>query len=240
MTGLGTIINSSAIIVGGVAGLLFGKALKPRFRDSMTFVMGLSTIFIGAGGVLSGMLRLEDGKFSTGGSLLLIFSLVLGCLLGELADIDRGCERLGEWLKKRSKSSDSRFVNAFVTSSMTVCIGAMAVIGSINDGINGDISILLTKSLLDLIIIVIMTASMGIGCIFSALPVFVFQGSITLLSKLLEPLMTDQATWALSLVGSALIFCVGINLAFDRKIKVGNLLPSLIFAVAFSFVPSLV
>ena len=109
-----------------------------------------------------------------------------------------------------------------------------------SDGINGDISILLTKSLLDLIIIVIMTASMGIGCIFSALPVFVFQGSITLLSKLLEPLMTDQATWALSLVGTALIFCVGINLAFDRKIKVGNLLPSLVFAVAFSFIPALV
>lgn len=239
MAGLGTIINSSAIIVGGIAGLLFGNALKAKFRDSMTFVMGLSTLFIGGAGVISGMLRYADGKFSTGGSLILIFSLVPGCLVGEIIDIDKDCEKLGEWLKKRSKSDDSRFVNAFVTASMTVCIGAMAVIGSINDGIHGDISILLTKSLLDAIIILIMTASMGIGCIFSALPVFVFQGGITLLSKLIEPFMNETATWALSLVGSSLIFCVGLNLAFDKKIKVGNMLPSLIFAIALSFIPAL-
>ena len=238
MFGLGTIINSAAIIVGGLGGLLFGKALKPKLSSAMTFVMGLSTAFIGGAGVVSGMLRFEDGKFSTGGSMILIFSLVLGTLAGELIDIDRGCERLGEWLKKRSGSKDSRFVNAFVTASMTVCIGAMAVIGSINDGIHGDISVLVTKSVLDFMIIVIMAASMGVGCVFSALPVFVFQGSVTLLSRFLEPVMTEAATADLSLVGSALIFCVGLNLAFDKKIKVGNMLPALIFAVVFAFVPA--
>lgn len=237
MIGLGTIINCAGIIVGGLAGLLFGKGLKPRYRDSLIFVMGLSTLFIGAGGALSGMLTFEDGKFSTSGSLTLIFSLVLGCLIGELIDIDRACERLGEWLKKRSGSGDSRFVNAFVTSSMTVCIGAMAIIGAINDGIYGDISILLTKTILDFLIIIVMTASMGVGCIFSAVPVFALQGSVTLLARLLEPLMTEGAAANLSTVGSVLIFCVGLNLAFDKHIKVGNLLPSLIFAVAFAFIP---
>ena len=125
----------------------------------------------------------------------------------------------------------------FVTASLTVCIGAMAVVGSIKDGIEGDISILTTKAILDLIIVMVMTCSLGKGCIFSAIPVAVFQGTITALARLIKPLMTEAASANLSLIGSVLIFCVGVNLVWGKKIKVANLLPSLVFAVAISFIP---
>lgn len=228
MIGLGTIINAAGILAGGVVGLIAGKGIKPKMRESLTFVMGLSTLFIGGAGVLSEMLVYTDGAFSTRGTIVMIFSLVLGCIVGELCDIEAGCEKFGVFIRnKTGNGGDARFVNGFVTASLTVCVGAMAVIGSIKDGISGDYSILLTKSILDMLIIIIMTASLGIGCIFSAVPVVVFQGAMTLLARFIEPVMTETAVSNLSMVGSALIFCVGINLAFDKHIRVGNLLPSL-------------
>ena len=144
-------------------------------------------------------------------------------------------EQFGCWLKiKTGSEGDTSFVDGFVTASLTVCIGAMAVVGSIQDGINGDYSILAAKAVLDLIIVMIMTASMGKGCIFSAIPVAIFQGAITLLAGLLEPLMTEQALHNLSLTGSVMIFCVGVNLVWGKKIKVANLLPTLVVAVVWA------
>ena len=169
--------------------------------------------------------------------MMIIGSIAAGALIGEILDIEGAMERFGRWLKMKTKSEkDSNFINAFVTASLTVCIGAMAVVGAINDGIAGDYSILATKAILDFIIIFIMTASMGKGCIFSALPVAAFQGSITALARVLQPLMTEKAMSNLSLTGSILIFCVGINLVWGKKVKVANLLPSLIIAVAWAFV----
>ena len=124
-----------------------------------------------------------------------------------------------------------------MTASLTVCVGAMAVVGSIRDGIYGDYSILAAKAVLDLIIVLVMTASMGKGCIFSAVPVGIFQGILTLLAALVEPLMTEQALSNLSLTGSMLIFCVGVNLLWGKKIRVANLLPAIFVAVAWAFLP---
>ena len=132
---------------------------------------------------------------------------------------------------------DKEFVNAFVTASLTVCIGAMAIVGSIQDGILGDYSILATKAVLDLIIITVMSCSLGRGAVFSAIPVAVFQGSITTLAGLLRPVMTEAALANLSLVGNVLIFCVGINLVWGKKVKVANLLPAIAVAVAAAFLP---
>lgn len=128
-------------------------------------------------------------------------------------------------------------VDAFVTTSLTVCIGAMAVVGFIKDGIYGDYGILAAKAILDLIIVFVMTVSMGKGCVFSAIPVGIFQGIVTLLARLLEPLMTEAALSNLSLVGSIMIFCVGLNLVFGKKVKVANFLPAIVFAVAWAFLP---
>ena len=238
MVGLGTIINSAAIIVGGVFGHLFGKILNERIQDSLQKASGICVLFIGLAGAMEGMLKLSGSSLSAGRSMLIVASLALGALVGELLNIEHGFERFGEWLKvKTGNAKDKSFVEGFVTASLTVCIGAMAVVGSIKDGISGDYSILVTKAILDLIIITVMTCSLGKGCAFSAIPVAVFQGLITALARLIKPLMTDGALANLSLIGSILIFCVGVNLVWDKRIKVANLLPALVFAVAIAFLP---
>ena len=238
MAGLGTIINSAAIIVGGVFGHLFGKILNERIQDSLQKASGICVLFIGIAGAMEGMLKLSGSSLSAGRSMLIVTSLALGALVGEILNIEHGFERFGEWLKvKTGNAKDKSFVEGFVTASLTVCIGAMAVVGSIKDGISGDYSILVTKAILDLIIITVMTCSLGKGCAFSAIPVAVFQGLITALARLIKPLMTDGALANLSLIGSILIFCVGVNLVWDKRIKVANLLPSLVFAVAIAFLP---
>lgn len=238
MVGLGTIINSAAIIVGGVFGHLFGKILNERIQDSLQKASGICVLFIGIAGAMEGMLKLSGLSLSAGRSMLIVASLALGALAGEILNIEHGFERFGEWLKvKTGNAKDKSFVEGFVTASLTVCIGAMAVVGSIKDGISGDYSILVTKAILDLIIITVMTCSLGKGCAFSAIPVAVFQGLITALARLIKPLMTDGALANLSLIGSILIFCVGVNLVWDKRIKVANLLPSLVFAVAIAFLP---
>lgn len=238
MVGLGTIINSAAIIVGGVFGHLFGKILNERIQDSLQKASGICVLFIGNAGAMEGMLKLSGSSLSAGRSMLIVASLALGALVGEILNIEHGFERFGEWLKvKTGNAKDKSFVEGFVTASLTVCIGAMAVVGSIKDGISGDYSILVTKAILDLIIITVMTCSLGKGCAFSAIPVAVFQGLITALARLIKPLMTDGALANLSLIGSILIFCVGVNLVWDKRIKVANLLPSLVFAVAIAFLP---
>lgn len=239
MYGLGTVINVAAIIIGGILGLLFGKLIKQRHQDALTIACAISVMFIGISGALEGIMSLgADGKLHSGRSMLIVSCLALGALVGELIDIEGWFERLGEWLKKKSGSSgDNKFIDGFLSASFTVCIGAMAIVGAINDGIYGDISILVTKSILDLIIIMVMAGSMGKGCIFSAIPVAILQGGVTALSWVIRPLMTDAALGNLSLVGSILIFCVGLNLVWGKKVKVANLLPAIIFAVAAAFLP---
>lgn len=238
MVGLGTIINSTAIVVGGIFGLLFGKFMKERIQDTLLKACGVCVLFIGIAGAMEGMLKISGSSLLSGRSMFIVASIALGAVVGEILNIEHGFERFGEWLKvKTGNAKDKGFVNGFVTASLTVCIGAMAVIGAIRDGISGDYSILVTKAILDMIIIMVMTCSLGKGCIFSAIPVFVFQGIITALARLIKPLMTTAALANLSLVGSILIFCIGVNTVWDKRIKVANLLPSLIFAVAIAFLP---
>ncbi|MDO4355849.1 MAG: DUF554 domain-containing protein [Clostridia bacterium] len=238
MAGLGTIINTIAVIIGGLLGMIFGKGLKQRFQDALMMASSVCVLFIGISGTMQEMLALADGKLTTVGTMMMIGSFTFGSLVGEWLNIEHRMEQFGEWLKAKSgNSGDGGFVNGFVTCSLTICIGAMAVVGSIQDGILGDHSTLMAKAVLDLIIVMIMTASMGKGCIFSAIPIAVFQGTITLLARLIEPIMTEAALANLSLTGSIMIFCVGLNLIWGKKVKVANMLPTLVFAVAWSFLP---
>ena len=237
MFALGTIVNTGAIILGGLLGLFFGGLLQQRHQESLCKVCGVCTLFIGISGALEGMLTVEGSSVTGSGSLLIIGCLAIGAFIGELFNIEDAFERFGAWLKvKTGNAKDQGFVNGFVTASLTVCIGAMAIVGAIQDGIKGDPSILFTKAVLDLIIIIVMTCSMGKGCIFSAIPVAILQGSVTVLAKLVEPIMTAQALSNLSLVGSILIFCVGINLVWEKKIRVANLLPAIVIAVIAAFI----
>ena len=238
MVGLGTILNTLAILSGGVLGALFGRFLRESAQETLTKVCGVSTLFIALSGAMEGMLTVENGSIVGSGSMLIVICLALGAVVGEAMNIEGAFERFGEWLKVKSGNArDPRFVNAFVTASLTVCIGAMAIVGSIQDGLTGDYSVLATKAILDLIIIMVMSCSLGRGAVFSAIPVALFQGSITALAGLVRPVMTEGALANLSLVGNVLIFCVGINLLWGKKIKVANLLPAIVFAVIAAFLP---
>ena len=240
MVGLGTIINTAAIVAGGVLGKLFGRFLSESAQESLTRVCGVSTLFIAIAGALEGMMKVQGDSLVSGQSLLIICCLALGALIGEMLGIEDGLMRFGEWLKRKTGNErDAGFVNAFVTTSLTVCVGAMAIVGAIEDGINGDYSILATKAVLDLIIVIVMTGSMGKGCAFSAIPVAILQGSVTALAGLLRPVMTAQALANLSLIGSVLIFCVGVNLVWNRGLKVANMLPALVLAVGAAFLPGI-
>ena len=215
MIGLGTIINTAAIILGGVAGGLFGKRLTERYQDTLMKACGLCVIFLGIAGALEKMFTVQNGSVVSGGTMMMIASFAIGSLVGEWINIEHHMNRFGEWLKVKSgNSKDKIFVDAFVTASLTVCVGAMAIVGSIQDGILGDCNTLLMKAILDFVFICVMTASMGKGCAFSAIPVALFQGSITLLARGIEPIMTEPALNNLSLVGSMLIFCVGVILVW--------------------------
>nr|MBQ8245040.1 DUF554 domain-containing protein [Oscillospiraceae bacterium] len=238
MVGLGTLINTAAILAGGIFGALFGRFLSESAQDTLTKVCGVSTLFIAVSGALEKMFAVDNGTVVSSGSMLVVICLAIGAVAGELLRIEDGFERFGQWLKVKSgNAKDKGFVNAFVTASLTVCIGAMAIVGSIQDGIAGDYSILATKAVLDLIIIMVMSCSLGRGAVFSAIPVAIFQGSITALAGVVRPLMTAAALDNLSLVGNVLIFCVGINLIWGKTIKVANLLPAIVVAVIAAFLP---
>lgn len=236
MYGLGTIINTGAIVAGGLAGILFGRFLKENVQDTLSKCCGVSTLMIGIAGALEKMLTLEKGAISSGGSMLLVLCLTVGGVIGELLNLEGAFECFGRWLKEKTgNAKDKGFVNAFVTASLTVCIGAMAIVGSIQDGLTGDYSVLATKAVLDFIIIMVMSCSLSPGAAFSAIPVAILQGSVTALAGLVRPVMTEAALNNLSLVGSVLIFCVGINLLWGKKIRVANLLPAIVLAVAAAF-----
>lgn len=236
MYGLGTIINTGAIVAGGLAGILFGRFLKENVQDTLSKCCGVSTLMIGIAGALEKMLSVENGTISSGGSMLLVLCLTVGGVIGELLNLEGAFEAFGRWLKEKTgNAKDKGFVNAFVTASLTVCIGAMAIVGSIQDGLTGDYSVLATKAVLDFIIIMVMSCSLGPGAAFSAIPVAILQGSVTALAGLVRPVMTEAALNNLSLVGSVLIFCVGINLLWGKKIRVANLLPAIVLAVAAAF-----
>lgn len=241
MRGLGTVINVALLIFGGLCGLLFGKKLNERIKDTLLSVNAVAIMMLAVGGVMQNMLSLSDGKLSTGGTVMMIVSLTLGGLIGETININALVDKFGEWLRIKSHSTgDDSFVSAFVSASCTVCIGAMAVIGSINDGVSGDCSVLIAKAILDAVIICVMTASQGKGCIFSAVPVAIFQGVITIIAVFVGGFMADLALSYLSYVGNVLIFCVGLNLIRKKQIRVANLLPSLVIAVAWGFVAPLI
>lgn len=192
-------------------------------------------MFLGIGGAMEQMLKVDQGHLVTQSRLMMISCLVLGTLIGEVLAIEEGFEAFGRWLKKVSRSEqDAGFVDAFVTTSLTICIGAMAIVGGITEGLTGDYQILATKAILDGIIVAMFTISKGKGALFSALPIVLLQGSVTLLARLLAPLMSDLALSYLSLVGAVMIFCVGLNLVFEKKIKVANMLPAICLAILWA------
>ena len=237
MVGTGTLVNVAAIVLGGLLGLLVRGGLKEHYQDGILKAVGLAIVFLGASGALTGLLTVEGGRLSTVGvrdTLAMVLAMALGALAGEFVDLDRHMEQLGAWLKaKADRGGDSQFIQGFVTASLTVCIGAMAIVGAIQDGLTGNAATLYTKAVLDFILVMIFASLYGKGAIFSALPVGVLQGTITLFAGLLSPVFRQPVIDNLSFLGNMLIFCVGINLCFGTRFKVANLLPALVLGPVF-------
>ena len=234
MFGFGTIINTAAVIAGGISGVVLKKGIPESCQKILMQACGIATIFIGVSGTLKEMLVINGSSIETKGTFLLILSLVLGGLAGSLLSIEERLERLGELLKKKLHSEkDTRFVEGFVTSTLVICIGAMAIVGAIEDGLTGNFSTLTAKAILDFVIVMIFASTLGKGVIFSALPLFLYQGAITILAAVLGDFMSPSLISDISFVGSALIFCVGVNIAFGKKFNVGNLLPALLIPVIY-------
>jgi len=234
--GLGTLVNTGAILLGGVVGILFGKRFGTRTQQTVTSALSVSVMFVGIAGTLQEMLKANaEGRLVSHGGLMLVVSLAVGAVLGEWWDLDGRLERFGGWIRRVTHNeNDNTFINAFVMASLTFCIGAMAIVGAIEDGLKGDPSILYLKSVMDGIFTIVLVSSLGKGAIFSAIPIFLYQGGLTLGARLVSPVFTPEAMGNMSYVGNLLIFCVGWNLIHrEKKIRVANLLPSLPIAMAW-------
>jgi uncharacterized membrane protein YqgA involved in biofilm formation len=217
---IGTIVNTGAVLVGSAVGISAGKRLPDRLRTILMQALGLSVVLIGLKMALSG-----EKMIATIGYLL------VGGITGELLRIEERLERVGEWLKTRSGSDSSSFVQGFVSASLLYLVGAMMIVGSIQDGTAGDPSILYIKSLLDGVASIALASTFGIGVAFSALSVFVVQGCITLLSTKLLFLQRPEVLSAITSTGGLLILGIGINLLELKTIRTGNLLPALAYAI---------
>ena len=231
MIGLGTIINTAAVILGGLIGICLKKGMKQKMQDTLMQACGVSVIFLGISGTLSKMNVIENSD------MVLILSLVIGSLIGEWLDIEQKMDLIGEKIKAAVKAqNDSKFVDGFVNVSLIICVGAMAIVGSIQDGISGDYSMLAAKAILDFVIVMVFASAYGIGAIFSAVLIFLYQGSITLAAAAFGSFASMAVIDHLSFVGSALIFCVGVNVGFGKKINVGNMLPALVIAALWAII----
>lgn len=219
----GTLVNFLAIITGGLVGLFFKNRLSAKIQ--LTIIQGLSLVVI-----LIGL----QMALQTDNLLTILFSLVGGGIGGELLKIEERLGKLGEKLKKDFQQDNSLFVQGFVQASLVFCVGAMAVMGAIQDGINHDPTILYNKAVLDGIAAVAFSASLGMGVIFSAIPVLVYQGGITILASWVEQFLTQAMITQMTATGGLLIIALGLNMLQITKIRVGNLLPALFLAILFS------
>lgn len=236
MKGFGTIINAVAVILGSLIGLGFKKKITKKYQETIYKIIGLGIIFLGLGGTIEKMVFIENNNIITKGSLMSIISLTIGCLIGEIIDIDKGLMSFGLFLKKHfSKQSDNNFVEGFVASTITICVGAMAIIGPLNDVLFNDQKILYTKSFLDFVILIIYSSNFGMGSLFSFFPLIIYQGFISLASFILAIFLTQTMLNNISMVGSMIIFALGCNMFFETKIKVANLIPALIIAAIFGY-----
>lgn len=224
---IGTLINCAAIIAGSLLGLLLRKGMKESMSKTVMQGIGLSVILIGI-----------SGAITTGNTLLVILSMVIGGVIGSMLDIDAKMNRLGAWAQKkltRGNDENNTFAKGFVTASLVYCVGAMAVVGALDSGIRGDHSTLIAKAMLDGVSAIVFASSLGIGVMLSAVPILIYQGGIALLGNAIAPMLSDAVITEMSAVGGLLIMAIGINMLLDKDIKVANLLPAIL--IPFLYFP---
>ncbi len=231
----GTIVNALAVVLGGLAGLLFNKGIRENLKDSIFKVEGIAVLIIGLNGVIANMFTVaEDGTLSDSGGMLLLISLVLGTLCGELLRIDDRMNAFGGWIEHRIKAEG--FAKGFVNASIIFCVGSMAIIGALNDGLTGDSSVLFVKSVLDGVTALILASTMGAGVLGAAVPILIYQGAISLFASSLSGFFSSfpDLLTQISVVGYTIVLCIGINFIFGPKIKTANLIPAIFIPVLYN------
>ena len=225
---LGTIVNCLAIAGGGLVGLLFKNGIPEKYNRTVMQAVSMSVILIG--------IKMALGSDDL---LVIIGSMAIGSLIGEWIDIEAWLERLGKWLEGRLAGKSNGFSTGFVTASLIFCVGSMAIVGSLESGLSGKHDVLFAKSTLDGITSLIFSSSLGMGVLFSALPVLVYQGTITLLAGFLKPLLVPVVVSQMSATGGLLIVGIGLNMIREKKIKVGNMLPAIFIPLIYHFIKNL-
>jgi len=234
MLAQGSVVNAVAVIGGALVGMIVKGKLSERFKSIVMQALGLSVFIIGLSGTLSAIFKVSsDGTLESRDIMEMIIFLVVGSLIGEAINIEKRLNRLAELIQNKLPSSGGNFSVGFVTATLLFCVGAMAIVGSLEEGLTGNADTLYAKSILDCISSIIFSSTMGIGVLFSAIPVLVYQGSITLLAKFLEPMLTTEVISQMSLVGNVLILGIGLNLLEIRSIKVANMLPAVFLPIIY-------
>lgn len=235
-TGIGTVANMLLIIAGALIGVFFGKRFPTKIQEILMQAASLSVIFIGVAGALSATFSVNGGAISVNFTMVIILSMFIGGLLGQLLDIEGGLNKLGGKLQDKLVKNQgggagiegkASIAEGFCASTILFCTGAMAIVGSMNDALLADPTLLYSKGLLDGVTSIVFAASLGWGVLFSALAVGVYQGAITALAALVAPLLTETVIAQMSAVGSLIIVAIGFNLMQAAKLRIGNLLPAM-------------
>jgi len=226
---LGTIVNTVAIIVGSLIGLLFKGGIPEKYSKTIMNAIGLAVILIG----LKTALKTDD-------ILIIIVSLAIGSIIGELLRIEDRLEQLGKWLGRLVSGDNESVAKGFVTASLIYCVGAMAIVGSLESGLSGNHQTLFAKSLLDGIGSILFASTLGIGVLFSAVSVFLYQGAITLAASTLKLFLTPAVVAQMSAVGGLLIMAIGLNLLEIKKLKIGNMLPAIFIPLIYQILKQIV
>ncbi len=231
IVGIGTIVNVAAVFLGSVIGLLFKKIINDKLREGVMSALGLAVFAIGITGIITNSVFIKDVTASTLTSeytLLMILSIAIGTLVGTLIDIEQRLEDIGNFLQKKltKEGSNSTFSQGFVSASLLFCVGSMAIVGSLNDGISHDPNILFAKSILDGIMAVVFASTLGIGTMMSCVSLILYQGAITLCASLVAPFLTPAVIAQMGFIGNILITAIGLNFVYKPKFKVGNMLPA--------------
>ncbi|MBQ4638971.1 MAG: DUF554 domain-containing protein [Clostridia bacterium] len=222
---IGTLVNVAAVIVGSLLGLLLRKGFPEKMKKTVTIGMGLCVILIGM-----------QGALGTQNVLLVILSIVIGSMIGSALKIEARLDKLGLSLQKKfaAKDGNDHFAKGFVNATLIYCVGAMAIVGSIDSGLRGNHDTLFAKSLLDGVMSIALASTMGIGVMLSAVAVFIYQGGIALLAQLVEPLLTEVMITEMSAVGGVLIMGIGFNLFRKEHIPVGDMLPAIFLPIVLT------
>ena len=230
----GTIINSVAIFAAGFAGCIIKKALPERIEKAVMDMVGISVVLIALMGFFSTALTIENGSVKSNGEIMMLVCLAAGIAIGELLRIDDRLNSAGRIIEE--KAGVDGFAKGFVNASLLFCVGAMAIFGALKDGISGDSSVLIVKSMIDAIAAFILSTSLGVGVAFAGVSVFVYQGAIAMMASYIQPFVTDIMLMNICTVGYAIVLVIGTNMLGMTKIKLANTLPAILLAVVYTFV----